>query len=354
MRNKIILGILALFIASFTLVGVVHAHDGWVQSNVARVTVDDMVYIDMQFGNHQNMHRDYLIYASKWDIAKATFTIHTPKNDAVNMKDSVIDVGKDEVKSLAGGTVTYTDRNGYLVASFQATQKGIYIVDVRQDVVVSYAPERSIKCAKSIVGALESSMKSNTKLTGFDRSLGQVLEVVPLKDPTMLAVGDSLPIQILFKGSPLPDAMVSVIPRGETLPPMGTPNPYDLMTDMDGMASFTFAEANYHLIVVHVETDESGVLDGKSYSATKYTGDLTVIVAPTRKQSASTDASRTSTTSPIASLSSLRQTTTDSVIGAFNQALTAFKTTVLLNEVFTLAIIAVATSIALHLLRKKA
>jgi len=264
--------------------------------DVSRVTVDDMIYIDMQFGNHQNMHRDYKIYASKWDITKVTFTLNTPNNDQVDLKNNVIDIGMAEVKSLAGGTVTYTDKNGYLVTSFQATQKGIYIVDVRQDTVVSYAPERSIKCAKAIVGAIESSMKSNTRLTGFDKPLDQVLEIIPLKDPTALAVGDSLPFMVLFKGLPLADAEVSVIPRGETLPPMGTPNQYDFMTDMDGMVEYIFTEANYHLIVVHMDTDESGIMDGKSYSSTKYTGDLTVIVSPaqlkTKDQSIDTSNSR--------------------------------------------------------------
>jgi len=243
-----------------------------------------MVYIDMQFGNHQNMHRDYKIYASKWDINKSTFTLHTPKGGAIDFKSNVIDIGMDEVKSLANGSVTYLDKNGYLVASFVTDQKGIYIVDVRQDTVVSYAPERSIKCTKAIVGAIPSSMKSSIQLNGYDKILSQVLEIVPLKDPTNLAVGDTLPFQIMFKGTSLEDAEVSVIPRGKTLPEMGLPNPYDLCTDEAGKANFTFTEANYHLIVVHKETNESGTLDGKSYSFTKYAATLAVIVSPTHQQ----------------------------------------------------------------------
>ena len=285
MKTKLILSAVVMALLSIFLVTPVLAHDGWVQTNVSRVTVGDMVYVDLQFGNHQNMHRDYKIYGSKWDPTKSTFALHTPTDEAVDMSGSIIDVGKDEAKTAGG--VAYTDKNGYLVTSFQADQKGTYIFDARQDTVVSYAPERSIKCAKALVGAVQTSMKSNVGLTGFDRDLGQVLEIIPLKDPTMLQIGDTLPFMVMFKGAPLADAEVSVIPRGATLPEMGTPNPYDIMTDMDGMASFTFTEANYHLIVVHVETDESGVLNEKPYSFTKYTGDLTVIVGPPRLPSRS-------------------------------------------------------------------
>lgn len=257
------------------------AHDGWIQANVNRVPQGEMVYIDMQFGNHQNMHRDYKIYASKWDKAVSTFQLHTPENEVIDLEENVIDIGMDETKVLGGGSVTYLDKNGYLVTRFPANQRGIYIMDVRQDTVVSYAPERSIKCAKSIVGSLQPAKDIYADpLNGFDKVLDQVLEVVPMSDPTKLAVGDTLQFQVLFKGEPLADAEVSVIPRGKTLPAMGVPNPNDLMTDMDGMASFTFDEANYHLIVVHKETNESGALNGKSYTNTKYTGDLTVIVRP--------------------------------------------------------------------------
>jgi len=263
------------------LIGVTFAHDGWIQTNVSRVSQGEMVYVDMQFGNHQNMHRDYKIYASKWDKSVATFQLHTPQNEIINLEEKVIDIGMDETKILGGGSVTYLDKNGYLVASFPANQRGLYIADVRQDTVVSYAPERSIKCAKAIVGSLQPAKDIySDSLTGFDQVLDQVIEIVPMNDPTKLTVGDTLEFQVFFKGAPLADAEVSVIPRGKTLPEMGVPNPNDLMTDMDGMASFTFDEANYHLIVAHYHTDEAGTFNGKTYTNTKYTGDLTVIVRP--------------------------------------------------------------------------
>jgi len=275
-----------LVLTVLTLAATALAHDGWVQTNVTRIAQGDMVYVDMQFGNHGNTHRDYKIHPSKWDPTKSVFWLHTPTGQTVDFAGSVADIGADITKTFCDGATTYVDKNGYLVASFLAEQQGIYIVDVEQDVVVSYAPERSIKCAKAIVGSVEPSAEGNyaAALSGFDAVLGQVFEVVPKNDPTHLAVGDTLTFQVLYKGEPLADAEVSIIPRGKTLPEMGVPNPYDKMTDPNGMVSYTFDEANYHLIVAHHHTDEAGSLDDKSYTNTKYTADLTTIVRPKRSE----------------------------------------------------------------------
>ena len=271
------LGALALAFAATAL-----GHDGWVQTNVTRTFPGEMVYVDMQFGNHGNMHRDYKIYPSKWDKTKSLFWLHTPNGEKIDFAQGVVDVGADTTQTFCNGATTYVDKNGYLVASFLAEQAGLYIVDVEQDMVVSYAPERSIKCAKAMVGSVTPSAEGNygVSLNGFDAVLGQVFEIVPWNDPTNLAVGDTLTFQVLFKGKPLADGEVSIIPRGKTLPEMGVPNPYDKMTDPNGMVSYTFDEANYHLIVAHHDTTEAGTLDGKTYTNTKYTADLTAIVRP--------------------------------------------------------------------------
>jgi uncharacterized GH25 family protein len=256
------------------------AHDGWIQSNVARVRTGDMVYIDMQFGNHGNMHRDYKIYQSKWDTNTSMFLLHTPGEAVQDLREKVVDVGADTWVNV-GGT-PYLDKNGYLVTSFRTSESGAYIMDVRQDTVVSYAPERSVKCTKSIVAALSSTQaKQNPPRGDFGKVVGQIFEIVPLNDPTEMKVGDTFAICVLFRGVPLADAHVSVIPRGKTLATAPAMDPrYDLMTDMNGLATFAFDEANYHLVVAHHETQEAGTLNGKTYTFTKYAAALTVIVAP--------------------------------------------------------------------------
>jgi CTP-dependent riboflavin kinase len=87
---------------------------------------------------------------------------------------------------------------------FQIDQKGIYIVDVRQDTVVSYVPERSTKCTKAIVEAVPSTMGNyGISLHGYEEILEQELEIVPLNGLTNLVIGDTLYVQVLFKGLPL-------------------------------------------------------------------------------------------------------------------------------------------------------
>ncbi len=43
---------------------------------------------------------------------------------------------------------------------------------------------------------------------GFDRPVQSSLEIVPLKSPTNLKVGEELPVQVLFQGKPLPEVEV--------------------------------------------------------------------------------------------------------------------------------------------------
>jgi hypothetical protein len=96
--NRILLVVLAgLFLFPW---GIVCAHDGWIQSNVPRAGTGDMVYIDMQFGNHGNTHRDYKIYSSKWDVNKSTFTLYAPEGSFTDLKSRVIDVGMNEAKTV--------------------------------------------------------------------------------------------------------------------------------------------------------------------------------------------------------------------------------------------------------------
>lgn len=58
------------------------------------------------------------------------------------------------------------------------------------------------RCAKTLLqvgGTMDGSYKKN---------LGQPLEIIPLKNPYALKANEGLPVQILFKGKPLPNAVV--------------------------------------------------------------------------------------------------------------------------------------------------
>ncbi len=59
-KHTLALRFLILLVA-VTCAGGANAHDGWIQTNTAKVAVGDMCYIDMLFGNHGNTHRDYKV-----------------------------------------------------------------------------------------------------------------------------------------------------------------------------------------------------------------------------------------------------------------------------------------------------
>lgn len=143
------------------------------------------------------------------------------------------------------------------------------------DKVVNYAPERSIKSAKTFFIVSKSLDNVSRDNPGYDRVLGHPLELVPEVSPvTPMGPGTAIKVRLLYKGKPLSGACVSFIPRGTTLTE-GFDERFERRTDREGRASFTPAEGNYYLVVAHYrEPLESG----KGYRSTKYSATLTVLL----------------------------------------------------------------------------
>jgi uncharacterized GH25 family protein len=147
---------------------------------------------------------------------------------------------------------------------------------------MSYAPERSIKCAKAYFLVSESLDRPRTTDHGFDRPIGHELELVPLMNPVApMGPGTPITIRLLYRGKPLAGERIAFIPRGTQLKP-GLDDRYERVTDSKGEATFEPNEANYYLISAHkVEPKESGTLDGKPYQFTKYGATMTLYVPRT-------------------------------------------------------------------------
>jgi uncharacterized GH25 family protein len=245
----------------FGVASAVGAHDTWVQTNTNVVRVGDNVHVDLMLGNHGNNHRDFKL-ASKIDLAGCTLTILAPDGKRYDLKDRLADTG-------------YTPKEGFWSARFAAAQPGLYMVAHTSDKVVSYAPTRSVKSAKTFFVVSKSLDKVSPDNPGFDKPLGHALELVPETNP-VTPMGPETPIKVrlLYKGKPLAGAQVSFIPRGETLSE-GLDRRFERLTDDRGRASFTPKEGNYHLVVAHREEPKEG---GKDYQSTKYSATLTVLV----------------------------------------------------------------------------
>lgn len=238
----------------------VHAHDTWVQTNTNICRVGDNVFIDLMLGNHGNDHRDFKL-AGKVDPAKGTLEVIGPDGKRYDLKERLTDLG-------------YTPKEGFWNVRFAGAQPGLYLASHTSDGVVSYAPKRSVRSAKTFFVLSKSLDKVPQENPGFDKVLGHPFELVPESNPvTPMGPGQSLKVRLYFKGKPLANEKISFIPRGHTLAE-GFDKTYERMTDDQGRASFTFKEGNYHLIVAHREEKEAG----KGYDTIKYAATLAVFV----------------------------------------------------------------------------
>jgi uncharacterized GH25 family protein len=78
----------------------------------------------------------------------------------------------------------------------------------RQGKSAAAAKEVFSRCAKSLVAVVDGTGP------GFDRVVGQRLELVAEKNPYTLAGGGDLPVRLLYEGKPLAGALVMALQRG--------------------------------------------------------------------------------------------------------------------------------------------
>jgi uncharacterized GH25 family protein len=241
------------------------AHDAWVQVNTNLVRGGDVVHVDLLLGNHGNGHRDFK-QAGKLPAEGNDLSVIDPDGKRFDVRDRLIDTG-------------YAPQEGYWTTRFEPTKPGLYVVAHRSDRVMSYAPERSIKGAKTYFVVSASLDRPSANNPGFDRPLGHELELVPVLNPvTPMGPGSPVRVRLLYKGRPLAGERVSFIPRGAVLNP-GFDERFERQTDVKGEAEFEPTEANYYLIVAHkTEPKAGGVVDGKRYEFTKYGATLNLYV----------------------------------------------------------------------------
>lgn len=237
------------------------AHDTWVETNTNLIRSGDAVYVDLKLGNHGNNHRDFKL-ASKVGLQDCTLNVLSPDGKSYDLKTELFDTG-------------YAPKEGYWTAKFVPAHPGLYMIAHQLDRVVSYAPVRSIKSAKTFFVVSPSLDRVSTKNLGFDQVLGHSLEIVPLTSPvTPMGPGQPITVQLIYNGKPMANARVSFIPHGHQLKKDYDPD-YERKTDIEGQATFTPRDGNAYLVVAHhKEPDEAG----KNYESTKYSATLTVLV----------------------------------------------------------------------------
>jgi uncharacterized GH25 family protein len=237
------------------------AHDSWVETNTNIVRVGDAVRIDVLLGNHGNAHRDFRI-AGKVALPDSKISVIAPGGAVSDLKPQLHDAGLGE-------------NEGFWTTQFIAPRAGLYCVAQSSDAVMSYAPVRAIKSAKTFFLASKSLDKVAMFPTGFNRVLGHPLELVPQNSTVApMGVGTPLRVRLLWKGKPLTNAVVSFVPRGAQLKDTFDAR-YERRTNQKGDALFEPNSANTYLVVAH---HEDVAAKGKGFDSTKYSATLSVFV----------------------------------------------------------------------------
>jgi uncharacterized GH25 family protein len=86
--------------------------------------------------------------------------------------------------------------------------------------------------------------------------------------------GKPITVQVLFKGKPLADQVVSFIPRGTTLAE-GFDAEHERKTDAEGRCRYTPKEGNVVLVVTHLVKPEE---KGEGFEKTSYAATLVIDV----------------------------------------------------------------------------
>lgn len=237
------------------------AHDTWVEPNSNLVRTGDGVTIALKLGNHGNDHRDFRL-AGKVKPEATTLQVLTPGGRSIDLKPGLIDEG-------------YTPAEGYWSVRCRTAEPGMYRVIQSSDSVVSYAPKRSIKSAKTFFVASDNLDRVTENNPGFDDVAGHPFELIPVTNPvTPMGPGTVLTVELRLHGKPQSNARVSFIPRGAMLTE-SFDDRYERLTDASGRASLELREATTWLIVAHHEDPQAG---GDGYDSTKYSATMTILV----------------------------------------------------------------------------
>jgi uncharacterized GH25 family protein len=118
----------------------------------------------------------------------------------------------------------------------------IVALRARQEKSAAAAKEVFSRCAKALVAV---GGASATTGPGYDRVLGQRLELVAEKNPYALAGGGELPVRLLYEGKPLAGALVMALQRDR---PDNLPGKVTARTDAKGRVTLKLDRPGFWLI----------------------------------------------------------------------------------------------------------
>jgi len=236
------------------------AHDTWLQASPRLVRPDDVVHVGLFLGNHGNDHRDFRIASKVGSLDEVPIEVVGPDGQKTDLGPDMIDLG-------------YAPKEGFWSGRFVPAAEGLHCVaHFRQGIRHGAMGLKGGKTYFLASESLDTPAEQHGPLPG---PLGHPLEFV-LESHPVLGCGPGKPItvQLLFKGQPLADQVVSFIPRSAKLAEGFDPT-FERTTDAEGRCSYTPREGDLILIVTHlVKPDEKG----EGFEKTIYAATLVIDV----------------------------------------------------------------------------
>jgi uncharacterized GH25 family protein len=237
-----------------------HAHDTWLQVSANTVRSDDVVHVDLFLGNHGNDHRDFKIAGKVGSLDEVQLAMIGPDGRKTDLVPDMVDLG-------------YAPKEGFWSGRFVPAAEGLYCASHFRQGVRHGA--MGFKGGKTFFLVSEMLGKPAMPPGPLPGPLGHPLEFVLETHPVIgCGPGKPITVQLLFKGKPLADQVVSFIPRGTTLAAGFDPE-FERKTDVEGRCSYTPKEGNFVLVVTHLVKPEE---KGEGYEKTAYAATLVLNV----------------------------------------------------------------------------
>jgi len=237
-----------------------HAHDTWVQASAALVRPDDVVHVGLFLGNHGNDHRDFRIAGKLGTLDGVRLEVIGPDGRATDLVPDMVDLG-------------YAPKEGFWSGRFVPATKGLHCIGHFRQGIRHGA--MGFKGGKTYFLASESLDAPPQPHGPLPQPLGHPLELVLESHPVLeCGPGRKIAVQLLFKGKPLADQVVSFVPRSATLA-AGFDATHERRTDAQGRCSYTPREGDVVLVVAHLEKPDEA---GEGYDKTAYAATLVIDV----------------------------------------------------------------------------
>ncbi len=234
------------------------AHEFWLQPSSFHAGPGERVGISVLVG--QKFAGDTLPRIPDWF---ERFTVVAP--------DGEVAVG-GEIGDDPAGAVTI-GRPGYYIVVYQSMPESVglsaekfrsYLEEAGREEIIAERQARGLsqksvwesylRCAKTLIDAGPGPQPDTT------RPIGLELEIVPLDDPRTARAGGEFRVRVLYRGEPLPDALVRAFWRPRPEAPMSA------RTDAAGVATLVLPSPGVWLLnVIHLVAGTDDTTDWFSY-----------------------------------------------------------------------------------------